>query len=133
MLRFFISLMIFSSASVFSKPMCDVNITRTHDVNRGFQVIEKKGGEVILENPPMRCAEVTITLSQKQKKVSSWLYDNFEAILVDGNRLQASQITFREEDIKSGYITFKPNQAKQAYVCFEESTSSISTVECLWD
>ncbi|KQB08733.1 hypothetical protein [Vibrio metoecus] len=121
------------SLGAWSTPVCEVTIHQLQDVDRGYQVVEKEGSTTLLANPPLRCAEITLTLSQRQEKVAVWLTKRLKATFINGREVQASQLSFRKEEVKAGYITFDANQAKSAYVCFDESSAPISSIECEWN
>ncbi|HDY8158587.1 TPA: hypothetical protein RQL00_003199 [Vibrio vulnificus] len=117
----------------FGKPACDITTVQLHDVDRGYIIYEQNDIRTLKPNPPLRCADITVTLSQRQQKVASWLNRRVKAVLTDGRELQASKMSFQKEDLKAGYVTFEPYVGKPAYVCFDEDVASIANIECDWD
>lgn len=117
----------------FGKPTCDITTVQLHDIDRGYIIYEQNNIRTLKPNPPLRCADITFTLSQRQQKVASWLNRRVKAVLTDGRELQASKILFQKEDLKAGYVTFQPHVGTSAYVCFDEDVTSIANIECYWD
>ncbi|WP_230857255.1 hypothetical protein [Vibrio cidicii] len=136
MLRKYIALLcLFSASSVQAADDCQVTIERLHDVVQGYQVQENEDGKrsSVAQNPPLRCAEITITSTSRKEKIAIWLREHIEATLIDGRELVASQLNFKKDDVKAGYITFRPQQAVWAYVCFSEDATPIANIECELD
>ncbi|EKF9151998.1 hypothetical protein O1B07_000978 [Vibrio cholerae] len=121
------------SLNAMGAPICEVTINQLQDVDRGYQVFEHDGSKTISPNPPLRCAEISLTLSQHQQKVAVWLTKRLKATLINGREIEATQLSFRKEDLKAGYVIFDAHQAKSAYVCFDEDTAAIRTIECDWN
>ncbi|HFG1781939.1 TPA: hypothetical protein ACGF1S_003467, partial [Vibrio cholerae] len=62
-----------------------------------------------------------------------WLTKRLKATLINGREVEATQLSFRKEDLKAGYVSFDAHQAKSAYVCFDEDAAAIRTIECDWN
>ncbi len=56
------------SLNVMGAPICEVTINQLLDVDRGCQVFEHDSSKTISPNPPLRCAEISLTLSQHRQK-----------------------------------------------------------------
>ncbi|KJR25389.1 hypothetical protein BOO91_02600 [Vibrio navarrensis] len=136
MLRKYVALLcLLSASSVQAADNCQVTIERFHDVAQGYQVEDNVDGErsSVAPNPPLRCAEITITSTFRKEKIAIWLREHIEATLIDGREVTATQLNFKKDDVKAGYITFRPQQAVWAYVCFGQDATPIASIECELD
>lgn len=136
MLRKYVALLcLLCASSVQAADDCQVTIEQFHDVEQGYRIKGTTDGNrsFVAPNPPLRCAEITITSTSRKEKVAIWLREHIEATLIDGREVTATQLNFKQDDVKAGYITFRPQQAVWAYVCFSQDATPIASIECELD